>query len=681
MANRLKDETSPYLLQHADNPVEWYPWGEEALSRAKQDDKPILLSVGYSACHWCHVMAHESFENAEIAAIMNENFVNIKVDREERPDIDAIYMQAVQALTGRGGWPMTVFLTPDGEPFYGGTYYPPDDRHGIPGFPKVLGAVTSAYRTRRDELVQSAQQLVGRIQTSALGAGEEDLTEDVLRNGYSLLMAEFDWQCGGYAPAPKFPQAMVYDFLLRYHHRSGDAQALKMVETTLIAMACGGIYDHVGGGFHRYSTDTFWLVPHFEKMLYDNALLSSLYLHAYQATNNALYRRVVEETLDYVQREMTRPDGGFYSTQDADSEGEEGKFYVWTPQEIDDVLSAEDGGVVRRYFGVTDEGNFEGRNILHLQESPDVIAQEIGLSDEELEAIVRRSREKLYEVRSKRVWPGRDEKVLTCWNGLMLRSFAEAAAVLNRDDYREVAERNATFVLERLRSNGRLLRSYKDDQAKVLGYLEDYSFFVDGLIALYEATFERRWLDEARSLADSMLELFWDEASDSFYDTGRDHESLVVRPRDLFDNATPSGSSVAVDVLLGLAVLFDNNDYKTKAASLLRALGNVFERYPNGFGRWLCAADFYLSTPKEVAIVGVREDPAMADMLRTLFSRYLPNKVVAGYRPDDLEAVTGIPLLQDKGTIADRPTAYVCENYTCQLPVAEPDALAEQLGA
>ena len=675
-------ESSPYLLQHSQNPVDWYAWGDDALRRAREEDKPILLSIGYSACHWCHVMAHESFEDAAIARIMNENFVNIKVDREERPDLDAIYMQAVQTMTGHGGWPLTAFLTPDGEPFYGGTYFPPEERPGMPAFPRVLQSVAEAYRTKKQEIVRSARQLVDRLQDATPApTGVQQLTEDILRQAYVVLQPEFDGEQGGFGAAPKFPQPMVYDYLLRYQGRMADTEALSMAELTLTNMARGGIYDQVGGGFHRYSTDAQWLVPHFEKMLYDNALLSQLYLHAYQATGNPLYRSVAVETLEYVQREMTSPEGGFYSTQDADSEGEEGKFYVWTPQEIDDVLGREDGAVCRRYFGVSEQGNFEGHNILHIPRAPEAVAQEIGMGLEQLEAVVQRARARLYSERAERTWPARDEKILTGWNGLMLQSFAEAAAILGRDDYRQVAEVNAAFILERLRHEGRLLRSYKDGQAKVLGYLEDYSFLIDGLLSVYEATFQRRWLDEARSLAEEMVALFWDAEKGVFFDTGHDHESLVARPRDVFDNAIPSGSSVAVSVLLRLGVFFDDEDFRRRAAIALRSVADFVARFPTGMGRWLCALDFYLSMPQEIAIVGRREEPATKALLEVVFGQYLPNKVVAGCDPGDAEGARGIPLLLGREQGQQNLTAYVCQNYACQFPTAEPETLAEQLAA
>jgi len=684
MPNRLINETSPYLLQHANNPVDWYPWGEEALERARSEDKPILLSIGYSACHWCHVMERESFEDETIAGLMNENFVSIKVDREERPDLDQVYMQAVQMLTGSGGWPMTVFLTPEGKPFYGGTYFPPDDRQGMPGFPRLLTSIAEAYSTNRGEVDRVTQQLTTQMsQSNQVPQGTSILTVDILHQAYSSLATNFDYQNGGFGNAPKFPQPMTPEFLLRYYHHGYNPRALELVELTLEKMAYGGIYDQIGGGFHRYSTDPYWLVPHFEKMLYDNALLARLFLHTYLITGRALYRRVVEETLDYVLREMTDPSGGFYSAQDADSEGVEGKFFVWSPGEINAVMGDTDGEVFAGYYGVTAGGNFEGKNILNIRQNPEEFAETKGLTADQLGDIINRGSKALLEVREQRIHPMRDDKVLSSWNGLMLRSFAEAAAALGRPDYLAVAIKNAGFLVGSMKSDGRLLRTYRDGQAKLLGYLEDYSFVIDGLLALYEATFDLRWLEEAVTLADSMIELFWDEGIGGFYDTGSDHETLVVRPRDVFDNAQPCGGSVASDVLLRLAVFTGKSDYSAKAAVPLRSLHQAMSQSPGGTGHWLSALDFYVSPPKEIAVIGPRDDPATQALLDTVFHRFLPNKVVMGVEPPLSPTVgnsgSDIPLLAGRGMVGGLPSAYVCQNYACQLPVTDPAGLAEQL--
>jgi hypothetical protein len=684
MPNRLINETSPYLLQHANNPVDWYPWGKEALERARSEDKPILLSIGYSACHWCHVMERESFENETIAGLMNDNFVSIKVDREERPDLDQVYMQAVQMLTGSGGWPMTVFLTPEGKPFYGGTYFPPEDRQGMPGFPRLLTSIAEAYSTNRGEIDRVTKQLTTQMsQSNQVSQGTSILTVDILHKAYSSLATNFDYQNGGFGNAPKFPQPMTPEFLLRYYHHGYNPRALELVELTLEKMAYGGIYDQIGGGFHRYSTDAYWLVPHFEKMLYDNALLARLYLHTYLITGRALYRRVVEETLDYVLREMTDSSGGFYSAQDADSEGVEGKFFVWSPDEINSVMGDADGEVFAGYYGVTGAGNFEGKNILNIRQDPEEFAETKGLTADQLGDIINRGSKALLEVREQRIHPMRDDKVLASWNGLMLRSFAEAAAALGRPDYLAVAIKNAEFLARSMKSDGRLLRTYRDGQAKLLGYLEDYSFVIDGLLALYEATFDLRWLDEAVTLADSMIELFWDEGIGGFYDTGSDHETLVVRPRDVFDNAQPCGGSVASDVLLRLAVFTGNNDYSAKATVPLRSLHQAMSQSPGGTGHWLSALDFYVSPPKEIAVIGPRDDPTTQALLDTVFHRFLPNKVVMGVEtpliPADDNSEADIPLLAGRGMVGGLPSAYVCQNYACQLPVTDPAGLAEQL--
>ena len=676
MPNRLIHETSPYLLQHAHNPVDWYPWGEEALSRARSEDKPLFLSIGYSACHWCHVMERESFENDDIAALMNASFVSVKVDREERPDIDSIYMGAIQAMTGRGGWPLSMFLTPAGEPFYGGTYFPPEDRHGMPGFPRVLAAISDAYSQRRSDVASSAKEITAAM--GSMGQALMDytpLSKDTMSLAYTRLRNGFDAEHGGFGTAPKFPQPMALDFLLRHHAASGDAHALEMVDLTLTRMAHGGMYDQLGGGFHRYSTDPFWLVPHFEKMLYDNALLSRLYIHAHQATGSPLYARIAQETIDYVLREMTDPLGGFYSAQDADSEGEEGKFFVWTPGEINGVLGREDGAALQAHFGVTHEGNFEGRSILHLPAGSEDKA------GSETDDVIARGKRLLLESRGSRVPPATDTKVLTAWNGLMLHSIALGAAVLNRPDYLQAAIANATFILSTMKRDGRLLRTYRDEQARLNAYLEDYALLAGGLITLYEATFDRRWLDEASDLARQMLELFWDEREAKFYDTGTDHETLIVRPRDITDNAMPSGGSAATDVLLRLSVLTDEPSYSRTAAAALRSVQPYMARVPEGFGNWLGALDFHLSSPHEIAIVGPLEDGDTQSLLGTVHARYLPNRVLAGFDPAGGVSHSDMPLLEDKVMQGGRPTAYVCHSYVCQRPVTDAGELAEQLDA
>ena len=670
MPNRLINETSPYLLQHADNPVDWYAWGTEALERAAREDKPIFLSIGYSACHWCHVMEHESFEDPSIADVMNENFVNIKVDREERPDLDQIYMNAVQLMTGSGGWPLTVFLLPSGAPIFGGTYFPPEDRYNRPGFRRVLEIISSAYQTRRQEVTENAKAFLEQLNRQVFQKSDGDEIErNLMDRAYRALATRFDSREGGFGGAPKFPPSMSIDFLLRYHHRTGDEHALHMATFTLEKMACGGMYDQAGGGFHRYSTDDRWLVPHFEKMLYDNALLARAYLDAYRLTGDALFKRVTEETLDFVVREMRAPDGSFYSTQDADSEGVEGKFYVWTLKEFRQVVGT-DADLLAKYFDVTEHGNFEEMNILNVPRAAELFSRLESLSIAELESKVESAKKKLYAARDKRIKPGRDEKVLTDWNGLMLRAFAEAAAYLDRDDYRAVAQANAAFTLTTLWGDGGLLHSFKDGRARFNGYLDDYANFADGLLALYELTFEYKWLEHATQVADRMIEQFWDSAGGGFYFTAKHHESLITRTKDYFDNATPSGNSVAADVLVRMAALLDRSDYREKAEQIFLTCINFIRQYPSGFGRMLAAADFYHGPSKEIAIVGSPDA-----FLPALRKRYSPRTVVAAGGDGR------IPLLRGRTMVDNKPTAYVCENFACKQPVTGTAAFEEQLNA
>jgi uncharacterized protein YyaL (SSP411 family) len=685
-SNRLAQESSPYLLQHAHNPVDWYGWGEEAFARARAEDRPILLSVGYSACHWCHVMERESFENEAIAAQMNRDFVNVKVDREERPDVDAIYMSAVQMLTGQGGWPMTVFLTPDGTPFFGGTYFPPHDLYGRPGFPRVLEAVTTAWRQQRAEIETQGQELLQSLDRGndlTHGLPDSLLTPTVLENAYNALSGQFDRQYGGFGTAPKFPQPANLDFLLRFHARSRRQEPLAMVEKTLQRMALGGIYDQLGGGFHRYSTDQVWLAPHFEKMLYDNAQLAQTYARCYQATGKSFYRGVAEETLEYVLREMTGPEGGFYSAQDADSEGEEGKFFVWTPVEIKAILGERDAAVFCAFYDVSQGGNWESKSILRVVMDAPEVASRFGITVKEAAEILDGGRVKLLQAREARVKPGLDDKVLTAWNGLMLAAFAECAAIFDRDDFRQAAIKNAEFLFANLTDaddggRTRLLRTWRGGQAKLNGYLEDYAFYADGLLHLYEATFDTHWLHIARDLVRTMIAHFWDERDGGFYATSDDHERLIQRPKDWDDNATPSGNSVAVELLLKLAVITGEEDYRQRAARVLRKIGPVLEKHPYGFARMLGALDFYLSAPKEIALIGEADDPATQALARAVFAPYLPNRVLVQASRPDL-APTDIPLLIDRPLRDGKPTAYVCENYACKEPTTDPEALTRLL--
>jgi uncharacterized protein YyaL (SSP411 family) len=679
MANHLANETSPYLLQHVDNPVDWYPWGEEALRLAREQDKPILLSIGYAACHWCHVMAHESFEDEETAAQMNQYFVNIKVDREERPDLDSIYMDAVVSLTGHGGWPMTVALTPDGEPFYGGTYYPREPRHGLPGFRQVLLALADAWQNRRAEVEKGALQVAGHINRKyQLDGDGQVLGVELLDRAVRTISRRFDPTEGGFGGAPKFPQPMTIEFLLQENLHKKDKFALHMAEHTLRKMAYGGMYDQLGGGFARYATDERWLVPHFEKMLYDNAQLARVYLHAWQVTGEPLYRRIVEETLDYVLREMQHEDGGFYSSQDADSEGVEGKFYVWTPAEIREALG-DDAELFMRYYDVSEGGNWEGVSILNMKHEPPEVAEMLQLDADDMSERIRAAKKVLYEVRARRVWPGLDDKVLTSWNGLMLAAFAEAGRALGRADYTAAATRNAEFLHHtmRLAAAGRLLRTWKaGSEAKYNAFLEDHANLAEGLLALYQNTFELRWFSWAVELAELMLAHFYDEEDGGFFDTSDDHERLIHRPKDVQDNALPSGNAMAATVLLKLSLYTGDTRYWRVAETAVASMGAAILQAPTGFAQWLIAATFILSEPQELAIVGEPGQDDTAAMLDAVRQAYRPNLVIAA-GPES--AGETIPLMAQRPMIGDRATAYLCRRFMCKAPATEPEQLLAQL--
>jgi len=675
MPNRLAGEASPYLLQHADNPVAWYPWGEEALRRAREEDKPIFLSIGYAACHWCHVMAHESFEDPAVAAVLNEHFVNIKVDREERPDLDQIYMNAVVAMTGHGGWPMSVFLTPQGVPFYGGTYFPPVARGGMPAFVDVLRAVAEAWRTRREQIEQGGAQMLELLRREPARSDVVALTAETLDAALTALGRGYDLARGGWGGAPKFPQPMTIEFLLRTYVRTGDRSALTMATATLEHMARGGIYDHLGGGFHRYATDSAWLVPHFEKMLYDNAQLARIYAVAWQVTRRPLFRQVAEETLDYLVRHMRDPAGGFYSSEDADAEGEEGRFYVWSGEEIRAALGA-DADLFTDAYGVTPGGNFDGKNVLHLTDDVQALAERHRLPSHEVAHRLAEARRVLFARRETRVRPGLDDKVLAAWNGLAVAAFADAARIFDRPDYRAIAERAAAFCVDRMRTpDGRLFRAWRAGAARLNAYLEDYANLVYGLLALYEATFDPRWFVEATRLAELMVTHYHDPAG-GFFDTSDDHEPLVVRPKDHQDNATPSGGAMASLVLLRLGALTGDGRYRLLAEAALRPLQPVAAAYPTAFAWWLCALDFALDRPREVAIIGDPASPDTRAMLQVARGPYRPNQVVAVGRPGQ---PSPIPLLAGRGQVNGRATAYVCERHACRLPVDDPEALAAQL--
>ena len=680
LPNRLSTETSPYLIQHSDDPVDWYPWGEEALRKSRELDKPILLSIGYSACHWCHVMQHESFQNPEIAEQMNKQFINIKVDREERPDLDSIYMRAIQLLTGHGGWPMTVFLTPERKPFYGGTYFPPRDTHGIPGFKTVLDSLNSAYYKQRDEIENATDNIIKLIHKNADHANFHGKpSQEDLDRAFSILSKEFDPIYGGFGGAPKFPQPMILSFLLRYHYSTNNVDALRMVEFTLKRMAYGGIYDQLGGGFHRYSTDAKWLVPHFEKMLYDNALLSRVYLETYKITGNHFYKKILKDTLDYVLREMTATDGGFFSSQDADSENVEGKFFLWSQEEILDELGYDDFLLFSRLFDISPEGNFENENILNIKEDLQAIAESAEISAKQVESIIQKNKQHLLDVRNKRIAPSVDEKQLTSWNGLMLTVLADAAGTLQEKNYELAAIRNASFLRDNLFKGTRLLRTHNKGLSKLNGYLEDYSFLALGMLSVYKLTLDPTWLKTARDLIDDMLDLFWEETELTFYDTGADHETLMIRPRESFDNAIPSGASVACSVLLQISVLTGEKHYHEVASKALESITNLATQHPYGMGEWLGVLDFYVNKSNEVAIIGNLEDPDGKALLQVIYDKFLPHTVFAASMVGDPKGLDSSPILKFRTKINGKPSAYVCTNYSCQSPVTDPEDLAKQL--
>ena len=684
--NRLARETSPYLLQHAGNPVDWYAWGDEALDRARGEDRPILLSIGYSACHWCHVMERESFEDSETAALMNEHFVNIKVDREERPDLDSIYMRAVQSITGQGGWPLTAFLTPRGLPYYGGTYFPPEPRHGMPSFRQVLRAAARAYTARKAEVREAARQMRGLLERSMSPPGEppetpggRDAGTGLARTACHAIAQGYDPVNGGFGGAPKFPQPMVLELMLRVHQASGDGQLLTMATHTLRKMARGGIHDQLGGGFHRYTVDARWLVPHFEKMLYDNALLASAYLQAHLHTGDAEFLAVTEKTLAYMLGDLRAPEGGFYSARDADSEGEEGLFYLWTAEEVDELLDGETARLFRRCHDITPAGNFEGRNILHLPHDPASVARAEGLDPAEFNAAMARASAVLLEARSLREPPFRDEKIIVAWNGFAIRVLAEAGAALGRSEYVRAGERAGDFILAELRRDGRLLRSHKDRPSPVGGFLEDYASLAGAFLALHEATLKAVWLDRAAELAEALVRGFHDRASGLFFDTHRADEALVVRPRDATDNATPGGNSLAAEVLLRLGRLLDRESYRALAERILASEAASMARFPSAYGRLLAVSDALARPGLEVVIEGDPGDGATRALLRTAHARYLPDRLVTG-----TEAGRTPPApwrIERRGAGDGRSLAHVCRDYACQRPVDDPRALARQLDA
>jgi len=675
MPNRLASENSPYLLQHANNPVNWFPWGQKALEKSKKENKPIFLSIGYAACHWCHVMEHESFEDEFTAAIMNERFVNIKVDREERPDLDSIYMTATQAMTGSGGWPMSVFLTPDLQPFYAGTYFPPIRRYNMPSFKEVLLALANAWENEPEKVLESGQKITAHIQAQTNPSQYElKLTKEHLSNVTNALQDGYDWGYGGWGDAPKFPQPMLIEFLLRQSTR-GDKTAKEMSKHVLHAMARGGMYDVVGGGFARYSVDNFWRTPHFEKMLYDNAQLAQVYLHAYLLTGESQFCRVCEETLDFILREMTHPEGGFYSSLDADSEGEEGKFYVWTAEELESVLG-DDYDFFKIAYGITESGNWEGKTILQRALDASTLASRFGMDADTVIAKLTDCHAQLLSKRNERIRPGTDDKVLVSWNSLALIVFAEAGRYLKRDDYTKTAKSNAQFLLDNLHQDKRLLRSWRNNEAKHNAYLEDYAGFILGLLALYQTDSNPKWYGAARNLTEEMVMHFKDPEV-GFFDTRDDHEALLLRPKDIQDNATPSGNALAASALLQITSYGENSEWRDIVEQMLSSNLEIILRHPMAFAQWLCAADFAIGPVKEVAVIGDPDNPKTQAITDTIWKTYHPRQVVAiSDHPPSSDAA---PLLQDRPLQNSQPTAYVCHNFVCNQPTNDPQKLEAQL--
>jgi len=677
MPNNLANSSSPYLLQHADNPVDWFPWGQEALEKSRREDKPIFLSIGYAACHWCHVMAHESFEDPETAEIMNKFFINIKVDREERPDIDNIYMDAVVSLTGQGGWPQSVFLTPDQQPFYGGTYFPPTPRYNMPAFRDVLMSVAKTWEDDKDRLLQAGTQITNYItKNQSLPTSSTQLNKDILDQAASTLAQTYDWEHGGWGQAPKFPQPMAIEFLLR-RGTKGDNQSLDIAVHALRSMAKGGMYDLIGGGFARYSTDDIWLVPHFEKMLYDNAQLAQAYLHAYLITGDEDLRRVCEETLDFIMREMTHPAGGFYSSLDADSEGIEGKFYVWTEQEIRDVLDNEsDAELILSAYGITQTGNFEGQSIPRSVIDDEKLTNEFDLDNQAYSSRFQMAKVKLLEAREKRVRPATDDKVLLAWNSMMVVVFVEAWRYLGVSVYGDMATRNLNFMLDSMLENGRLFRSWRKDAAGNMAFLEDYAALILALLNMYNSDPDPIWFGSAAKLADTMVEHFY--GSDGlFFDTAEDHENLLVRPRDLQDNAVPSGNSLAATALLLLSAYQGDGQMRDMAEEMLGRVQGSVAKYPIAFGKWLYALDLALHPILEIAILGNPRDERTKKLTEALWDQYRPDVIAAISQSPP--APNGPALLKDRPLLNEVPTAYVCEGFVCKQPVNDVDQFIAQL--
>lgn len=681
--NRLHQEKSHYLLQHSKNPVDWYPWGNEAFEKAKKEDKPIFLSIGYSTCHWCHVMAHESFEDEEVGRILNESFVSIKVDREERPDVDTVYMAACQAITLKGGWPLSVFMTPEGKPFFAGTYFPKTGRMGMPGFLDLANQISAAWQNNRGPLLEASEKITRGIQPRPSKGSISELGLDTLKKGYDQLAQTFDPKWGGFGSAPKFPTPHNLAFLLRWHRRTGEPNALRMVEKTLDGMRAGGIFDHIGYGFSRYSVDERWLVPHFEKMLYDQAMLAMAYTEAHQATRAAHYGRVAAEILTYVVRDMTSPEGGFYTAEDADSEGKEGLFYVWTPKEIKDHLGKDLGDLFCRFYDVGPHGNFEdGRSILHVRIPVEKFAAREGMAVEELEEVLEQGRQKLFTARERRIHPLKDDKVLTSWNGLMIAAMAKAYQALGDQVYLDAARNAASFILENLKKNHRLFRRYRDGEVAYPGYMDDYANFVWGLIELYEATFEPNYLEEAVALNRAMINLFWDETHYGFFYSGRDNEVLIKQSKEIYDGAIPSSNSVATLNLVRLSRITGELNLARKAEEVAGTFAKRIKAYPSAYTQFLAALDFIIGPSREIVIVESQNGGNLRAMVETIHRNFVPNKVLL-LRPSDQQTdrITALaPFTKDLRAPGNQTAVYICEHNSCQNIITEVEELKAALG-
>jgi len=675
MTNKLINESSPYLLQHANNPVNWYPWGSEAINLSKKNNKPIFLSIGYSACHWCHVMEKESFENEKVASILNEHFISIKVDREERPDIDSIYMTAIQSMGISGGWPMSVFLTPECMPFYAGTYFPTTDRHGMPGFIRILETIQDIFNTDIEKINSIAKKVTEHLQHQEENISNNIIKEEILHNAFEILKNNFDHKNGGFGTFPKFPQPMIYEFLLEYYSKYENPEALDMVEHTLYKLSNSGIFDQIGGGFHRYSTDEKWLIPHFEKMLYDNALLVKLYLHLYQITGKHIFKYIIDRTLKFIEDEMMDKDGGFYSSLDADTNNIEGEYFLWSKEELENLFNKADYNIIESYFDIKEKGNFEGKNIPYLPIEKERFIEKNNIEPDKIDSIL----EKLLIERNKRKKPNLDTKILTSWNGLMLGAFAEAGVVLKNNHYINIANINAKLIIGKYKKSGILFRD-NNSKNKSRGFLEDYAYFIDGLLILHEACLDEEILSSAIEIAEEMKRSFWDSSNNTMYDSSIYHEKLIKRPRDLYDNAVPSANSTAAKILIKLSIITNNDEYKNISEKLIKTSINLMNKFPNASGNWLCNLSYYLSKIKEIVIIGDPFQNKLVNLKFEIYKNFIPNKIVIGRDLNNSNKnKLNLTLFNGKICINNQTTIYVCENFHCQLPVTTNHELAKQL--